>query len=135
MFDLLRRHFLDHLFLADCRVGVSSDCAEDVPCVRSHKIGRRQADANFIIPADTRLRARVPFQCTAQIPIKGSHGSTINAQTKRIHDADQFFGVGISGSGRRPKRLACLFELACFHQIARVFDFRFGWQGQGTYNT
>ncbi len=124
MFDLIRRHFLDHLLDRNGRVGVSADGAELVPEERAHEVRGGQAEASFIVPADTRLRARVAFHGRPQIPVEGADIVLIDAQTQRVHDADQFLGLGIARPRGGPKRVIGLFKAALFHEVAGIFDIR-----------
>lgn len=124
MFDLIRRHFLDHLLDRNRRVGVSADGAELVPQERAHEVRGGQAQACFIVPADTRLRARMALHGRAQIPVEGADIVLIDAQTQRVHDADQFLGLGIARPRGGPERVIGLFKAALFHQVARIFDIR-----------
>lgn len=122
MFDLFRRHFLDHLLDRNGRVGVSADGAQLIPQERADEVGGGQPEAGFVVPADARLRARVAFHGRAQVPVEGADIVLFNAQTQRVHDADQFLGLGIAGPCGGPKRAIRLFKAALLHQVARVFD-------------
>lgn len=124
MFDLIRRHFLDHLLDRDGRVGVSADGAELVPQERAHEIRGGQAKAGFIVPADARLRARVALHGRPQIPVEGADIVLIDTQTQRVHHADQFLGLGIARPRGGPERVVRLFKSALFHQVAGIFDIR-----------
>ena len=129
MFDLIRRHFLDHFLDRDGRVGVASDGAELVPKERAHQIGSGQAQTGFIVPADARLRAGVAFERRAQVPLKSADIVLFNPQPQRVHDADQFLGLGIARAGGGPEGVVGFFKAALFHQVARVFDI--GKRGHG----
>lgn len=116
-------HLANHLFLADRRVGVATDRAQNVPHIRAGQIGLRHAKTDLIVPADTRLRTRMPFHCAAQIPFKRANIVLLDPQPQRIHNANQFLGFGVAGTGRRPKLGAGLFKFAFFHQVTGVFNF------------
>ena len=45
-----------------------------------------------------------------------------HAKTQRIHDADEFLGIGVPRPCRRQKRRARGFELPGLHQVARFLD-------------
>ncbi len=122
-FDLLRRHLLDHFFLTDRSVRVAANGAEHVPHIGAHKVGRGHAKAKLIVPSNTRLRARMPFHGTAQIPFEGSDMILLNAQTKSVHDTDKLLGVGIARTRRWPESFHRFFKAAGLHQVACFFDF------------
>ena len=121
-FDLFRGHLFDHFFQTDRRIGVAADGAEGVPHVGADQIGGGDAATNLIVPADTRLRARMPLERRAQIPFKGAGVVARHTKAHGIHDANQLFSLGIAGPGGRPKRFFGLGELARLHQITRRFD-------------
>lgn len=122
LFNLFRRHLLDDLFLTDRRVRIAAHGAENIPHIGARKIGRGHSQAHLIVPANPRLRPRMPLHRRAQIPFKSALGVTLNAQAQRIHHTDQLFGVGVARSGGGPKLFPCLGKLARLHQIARLFD-------------
>ena len=124
MFDLLRRHLLDHLLEADCRVGVAADRRKHVPHIGPHEIRLGNAAADLVVPADTGLGAGVTFHCRAQVPFESAGVVARNAETHRIHHPDQFLGIGIAGAGRRQQLLHGFLKAARFHEIARRFDIR-----------
>lgn len=64
------------------------------------------------------------FQGRSQIPFERAFRVALHAQSQGIHDADQFFGVGITGPSGRQQSFARFDEIAGFHQIAGVFNFR-----------
>ena len=130
MFDLFTRHFLDHLLDRDGGVGVASDGAELVPQEGADKIGGRQAKAGFIVPADARLGACMTFQRGTQVPVKGADVVLFDPEAQRVHDADQFLGLGIARTGGGPEGLARLFKATGLHQIARVFQIGLRWRGE-----
>ena len=130
MFDLIRRHLLLDLFLADRRVGVAADGAEHVPHIGAHQVGLRQPGANLVIPAHARLRPGMPFHRGAQVPFEGADLVLLDPEPQGVHHADQFFCLGIARPGRGPKRLAGLLKAACFHQVARLFQLRPSREGQ-----
>ena len=70
LFDLLRRHFLDHFLKADRRVGVAADGGKRVPHVGADEIGGGHAEADFVVPADAGLRAGVAFHGRAEVPFE-----------------------------------------------------------------
>ncbi len=129
MFDLIRRHFLDHFLDRDGGVGVAADGAELVPQERADEVWGGQAQTGFIVPADARLRAGVAFERRAQVPLKSADVVLFDPQPQRVHDADQFLGLGIAGSRGGPEGIVRLFKAALFHQVARVFDI--GKRGHG----
>lgn len=122
MFDLFRRHFLDHLLDRNGRVGVSSDGAELVPEEGAHKVRGGQAEARFIIPADARLRARVALHGRAQVPVEGADIVLFDPEAERVHDADQFLGLGIARPRGGPEAVIGFLKAAFLHQVARVLD-------------
>ena len=122
MFDLLRRHFLDHFLDRDGGVGVASDGAELVPEERADEVWGGQAETRFVVPADAGLRAGVAFHGRPQVPVEGANVVLVNAEAQRVHDADQLFRLGIARAGGGPESLARLFKAAFFHQVTRVFD-------------
>lgn len=125
--NLLLGHLLDHFLLGNRRVGIAADGAERVPHVGAREIWRGHSDAFFIVPADARLRAGMPFHGTAQIPLERANGVLFDAEAQRIHDADQLFCVGIAGARSRPKRFARFNEFIGVHQVARFFDIGQRW--------
>ena len=129
MFNLFRRHFLDHFLDRDRRIRVASDGAELVPEERADEVWGGQAQTRFVVPADAGLRARVALERGAQVPVKGAGVVLVDAQPQRVHDADQFLGLGIAGARGRPESLIGLFKAALLHQVARVFDI--GKRGRG----
>ncbi len=126
LFNLFGRHFFNDFLLGDRRVRVATDGGKHIPRVSPNQIGSRHAPANLIIPANARLGAGVSFKRCPQVPVKRPHVIARHSKTHGIHDADQFFRVGISRPGRRQKLLHRLFELALFHQVTRRFNFRVG---------
>ncbi len=134
MFNLFRRHLLDHLFQADRGIGVTADGRKHVPHIGAHEIGFWYAAANLVVPADAGLGARVSLHGGPQVPLEGAGVVARHAETHRIHHADQFLGIGIAGAGRRQQFLHRFFELAGLHQVAGLFDVGKGArsrQGQG----
>lgn len=134
LFDLLRRHFFDHFFQRDRRVGIAANCAERIPHISAGKVGCGHAPADFVIPANAGLRARMPFHRAAQIPFKGAFIIAGAAKPHRIHDADQFLRIRIAGPRCRPERVIGRSKISLFHQVARLFDLckgRRGHQYQG----
>lgn len=61
------------------------------------------------------------FQRRPQIPVERTHIVALDTQTKGVHDADQFFRVGIARACKYLKHFAGFFKLAGLHQISRVF--------------
>lgn len=129
MFDLFRRHFLDHLLDRNGRVRVTADGAELVPEEGAHEVGRGQTEAGFVVPADTRLRSGMSLERRPQIPVEGADVVLLDTQTQRIHDTDQFLGLGIARACRRPEGIVGLFKAALLHQIARILNI--GQRGRG----
>lgn len=119
--DLLFRHLLDHLFLRYCRIDVATDGAKRVPHVGAGQIDLC-ADPNLVVPTNPTLRAGMSFHRRAQIPFERADRVFIDAETKRVHHTNQFFGFGISRSRRGPQRRAGLFKFVSLHQIARFFQ-------------
>ena len=122
MFDLFRRHFLDHFLDRNGGVGVASYGAELIPQECAGEIGRGQAKACLIVPANARLRARVALHRRAQVPFEGADVVLVDPEAQRVHDADQFLGLGIAGARGGPERLIGLCKAALLHQVAGVFD-------------
>ena len=122
MFDLIRRHFLDHFLDRDGGVGVASDGAQLVPEERADEVRGGQPEAGFVVPADTRLRARVTLHGRPQIPVEGADVVLFDTQPQRVHDADQFLGLGIAGPRGGPEGIVRLLKAAFLHQVTRVFD-------------
>ncbi len=120
--NLLRRHFLDHFFLADRGIGIATDCRQHIPHIRPHQIRLRHAKPDLIVPADTGLCPGVALHRRAQIPFKGASIILLDAKAHGIHHADQFLGVGVAGSGRRPQFGHGLLKAVGLHQIAGMLD-------------
>lgn len=121
--DLFGRHFFHDLFLRDRRIGITTDCGKHIPHIGTHQVRRRHAPSHLVVPANTRLRAGMAFHRCAQIPLKGSDIVALHTKTHRIHNADQFFRVGVSGSGGWAKLFHRFVKSAGFHQVAGLFDF------------
>ena len=126
--DLFFRHLLDHLFLRDCRVGIAADGAKRVPHVGAGQVDLR-ADANLIVPTNARLRTGMTFHRRTQIPFESADRVFVDAKSKRVHDTDQLFSLGIAGSRSRPKRFARFDEFVRFHQITGLFQIGKSWAG------
>jgi len=120
--NLLFRHLLDDFLLADRRVGVAANGAERVPHVSAHEVRCGHADALLVVPANAGLRAGMPLHGGAQIPFERADGVFLDAEAEGVHDADEFFCVGIAGPRGGPKGLAGFLELVGLHQIAGGFD-------------
>lgn len=120
--DLIGCHPVDNLFQTDGGVGISANCRQRVPKVGANQIGGGHAAPDLVVPADAGLRAGVPLERGPQIPFKGAFVIALDAEAKRIHDADQFLGIGIAGAGQRQKGLHRVFELPVFHKIAGLFQ-------------
>ena len=120
--NLLRRHFLDYFFLADRGVWIAADCRQDIPHIGPHKVGLRHAKADFIIPANAGLRPGMALHGRAQIPLKSAGIILFNTKPHGIHNADQFFGVGVAGPRCRPQFLHRLVKAVRLHQIARMLN-------------
>lgn len=129
-FDFIRGHFLDHFLKGDCRIGIAADGGERVPHIGPHQIRRGHPPADFVIPADPGLGARMPLHGTSEIPFKSPLIVPLHAEPHGIKNADQFLRIRIAGPGRRPQFGHCLFKAARLHQIARLFDVRGGGTGQ-----
>ncbi len=128
LFDLLRRHLLDHLFQADRRIGITADGAERIPHVSPHKVRGGQPKAQLIIPANTGLSTRMPFHRGAQIPFKRPLVILFNPKAHGIHHADKLFGLGIARTRGGQQRLTRRAKRPRLHQIAGVFKLA---QGRG----
>lgn len=122
--NLLRRHLLDHLFLADRGIGITTNGGQHIPKIGAHQIGRGHSDADLVIPTDTRLRAGMTLHSAAKIPLKGADRVTLHPEAKRVHYADQLFSIRISRARRRPQSFARLGKFTGLHEITRLFDFR-----------
>lgn len=121
-FDLLLRHFLDHLILRNCSIGVTADCGQHVPSVGAHEVDGRQAAAGFVVPADTGLRAGMALEGSAQIPFECAAVVTRHTKSHRIHDANQLFCIGIARTGGGQKFFAGLGKFSGLHQLACIRD-------------
>ncbi len=126
-FDLLWRHLLDHFLKADRGVGITADGAERVPHIGPHQIGRGHAQTQLVVPADAGLRPRMPFHRSAQVPLKRPLVILRDPQTKAVHHADQFLGLGIARPRRWHQFLTRGFELAGLHHVAGLFQFGQRW--------
>lgn len=124
--NLVRRHLLDHFFLTDRRVGISSDGGQNVPGIGPDQIRRRHAAPDLIIPADPGLRTGMPLQRRPQVPVKGAHVVPLYPETKRVHHADQLLGLGIARPRGGPERGARLLETAFLHHVAGFFQLGHG---------
>lgn len=129
LFDLFRSHLLDHLFLTDRRIGISSDRGKNVPHISPDEIGRGHSKTKFIVPSDARLRAGVSFHGASQIPFKSPDIVLFDAQPKSVHHADEFLGVCVSGPRRRKERLHGFLKFSGLHQVSGFFDI--GKRGNG----
>ncbi len=63
----------------------------------------------------------MPFQRCPEIPLERASIVAFNPKAKGIHHPDQFFGVGIPGTGIGQKGHAGFLETPFFHQVARMF--------------
>ena len=123
-FNLLRRHFLDDLFQADGGIRITTNCRECVPHQGPDQVRCRHSPAGFVIPANSRLRPRMPFERTAQIPFKRTHIVARDTQPHGVEHPDQLFRIGIAGARGGQQFFARSFKLPRFHQIARDFYVR-----------
>ena len=123
MFNLLRRHFLDHLFLAYRGVGIAADRRKHVPHIGSDKVGFRHTKPDLVVPADTGLRPGMALHRGSEIPFKGADIILLDAKPHGIHHADQFLGVGVAGPRGRPQFGHRLVKAVGFHKITGMFDF------------
>jgi cytochrome c peroxidase len=130
LINLLLGHLLDHFFQRDRRIGISADGGQRVPHVSPYEIRRWHASSDFVVPTDTRLSTRMTLHRAAQIPFKRPLVVALDTKTHGIHDTDQFFGIGVSGSRGRPKFLHRLFKLTGFHHVARFFNLGKGGRAQ-----
>ncbi len=124
LFNLFLRHLLDDFFLADRSIRVAPDCAQHIPHIGPHQIGRGQATPRLIVPANPGLRPRMPFHRRAKIPFKRPLVVLFDAKPKRIHDPDQFLSIRIAGTRRLPQFLAGFFKTPGLHQVFRAANFR-----------
>lgn len=134
MFNLFRRHLLDHLFQTDRGIGVTADGRQHVPHIGAHQVRFGHAAADLVVPADAGLGARVPLHGGPQVPLKSPRVVARHTKTHGVHHTDEFLGIGIAGTGRRQQFLHRFLELAGFHQVTRLFDICKGGrrrQGQG----
>ena len=128
--NLILRHLLDHLFQRDRGVGVAANGGQCVPHVGAHEVRGRHAASHFVVPANPRLRARMPFHRGAKIPFKRPLIVPLDPEAKSIENSNQFFGLGIARPGRGPERIIGGLVLARLHQIAGLFQFGKCRQGQ-----
>jgi cytochrome c peroxidase len=129
MRDFFRRHFPRDLLDADRSIRVTPDHTQTVPHVGTGQI-LRDTPTDFIVPANTRLRARMPLHRGAQVPFKRPHIILGHAKTHGVHDPDQLLRVGIAGPRGGQKRLSCFDEFSRLHQIARLFNLCHGRGGE-----
>lgn len=122
MGNLLRRHFLDDLFLRDCRIWISANCGQNVPRVSPNKVGFRHASANFVIPTNSGLSPSMTFQRRPQIPFKGPDIVALDTQTKRVHDANQLLSLSVARPGRWQQLLHRGLVVLGVHQVSRAFQ-------------
>ncbi len=122
-FDLLWRHFLDYFFKADRCVGIATDSAERVPHVGAYKIWRGHTEPQLVIPADARLRTRMSFHRSPQIPFKSSFIVLFHSKPQTIHHANQFFRFGITRARSWHQFVSGGFKLSGFHQVTRALKF------------
>ena len=120
------RHFLDHLLQRDGCIRVTADGAQRVPHISAHKVWSGHAASDLVIPADARLRARMPLHRGPQIPFERTFVVPLDPKAQGVHDPDQLFGVRIAGPGRGPQRLIGRLVRAGLHQVARLLDLRPG---------
>ncbi len=122
-FDLLRRHLLDDLFLANRRVGIAADGRKHIPHIGPDQVGGRHAEPLLVVPTDAGLGTGVTLHRGAKIPFERPLPVDLDTEAKGIHHTDQLFRVGIAGTCRRPKRFSRFDKLTGFHKVARLFDF------------
>ncbi len=128
--NLFRGHFLDHFFLTDRSIRVATNGRQNVPHIGAGQIRGRHAQTELVIPANATLRAGMALHGRAQIPLKGALRIFFNAKAKGVHHTNEFFGIRISRSRRRPQLSTRLLKAPGFHQISRVFDFSASKAGQ-----
>lgn len=126
LFNLFLGHLLDHLFQRDRGIGVPPDGGERVPHVGPYKIRRRHAAANLVVPADAGLGSWMALHRASEIPLERSLIVTLDAQSHRVHDTDNLFGIRVAGTSRRPEFLHRLLVAIGLHQVARGFYFCVG---------
>ncbi len=129
-FDLIRGHFLDHFLKADRGVRITADGAERVPHIGAYEVRRRHSATDLVVPADTGLRAGMPFHGAPQIPLESPLIIARNAKAHGIHHADQLFGIRIARPGGRPERLVRLVKAAVLHHVPRRLDLGKGRRGK-----
>jgi cytochrome c peroxidase len=123
-FNLLRRHFLDHLFLAYSRVWITADGGKNVPHVSPDQVWFGHTTPYFLIPTHPGLSARVSLHGRTQVPFKSSNVITFNSESHRIHDSDQFLGLGVPGAGSGKQFLHRLLETISLHKVTSLFEIR-----------
>lgn len=129
LIDLFLRHLLDHLFLRDGRIGITSDRGKDIPHISPDQVRFGHAPTDFVIPSNSRLRPWMPFQRRAQIPFKRADIVALDAQTRGVHHTNQFFGFRISGSRRWQQFLHCVGVSSLIHEVSGGFDLSNGRAG------
>lgn len=122
LIDLRLRHLFHHFLLGNGGIGVPSDGGKDVPHISAHQVWCRHAATDFVIPPNTGLRAGVALHRGSQIPIKSTNIVALDAKARRVHDADQFFGFGISGPRCRQELGHRGDKVARIHRVARGLD-------------
>lgn len=122
LFDLFRRHLLDHFLKADCRIGIAANGAERVPHIRPYQIGRGHTQTQFIIPANAGLRPRMPLHRRTQIPFKRPLVILRDPQPKAVHYADQLLGLSITGPRGWQQFIARGFKFSGLHHVAGLFQ-------------
>ena len=130
--DLFLRHFLDHLFQRNGRVRIAADGGQGVPHVGAHKVRGGHAASDLVIPADTALRAGVPFHRGPQIPLERPLVVALDPEAKGVHHTDQLFGIRVAGPRRWPQCVIGGLIGAGLHQIAGFLDLRKRGKGQKT---
>ena len=128
--DFLRRHALDKLLKADLRIRVAADRREGVPKIGPHQVRGRQSPSGLIVPTDSRLGAGMALHRGSQVPFESPPVVPLHPKAHRIHDPDEFLGIGIARPGGRFKCSLRLLEVPRLHQVPCLFNFGPGRRGK-----
>ena len=101
---------------------VPSDGRKCVPHISSNKVWRGHSPADFVIPAYSRLRARVTLHRGAKVPLEGTDVVALDPKPKGVHDADQLLGLGVARPRSGQQLLHRCRVLFRVHQVARRLD-------------
>ena len=122
LFNLFWGHLFNDLLKTDRRIRIATYGRQGVPSVAPYKVRSRHATADLVVPADTRLCARMATQTRAQIPFEGANVVAFNASAQRIHATNQLFCFGVAGLSHGVKYLVGLLVLPAFHHIFRILN-------------